>query len=80
MPACFEMTVDDRRKYLKRMLVRLSQDRYRLPRRGPERLASLYAETNPRRLREQIHQARDELFDLAELQAEVSRAEASVAR
>jgi hypothetical protein len=30
-----------------------------------ERLARLYSETNPRRLREAIHQERDELFDLA---------------
>jgi hypothetical protein len=34
-----------------------------------ERLASLYAETNPRRLRERIHQERDEVFDLAEPRA-----------
>lgn len=37
-----------------------------------ERLARLYAETNPRRLREQIHQSRDALFDLAGSQAEAS--------
>ena len=29
-----------------------------------EKLALLYAETNPRRLRERIHRERDELFDL----------------
>jgi transposase InsO family protein len=34
-----------------------------LERGGAERLACLYAETNPRRLREQIHQGRDELFE-----------------
>jgi hypothetical protein len=39
-----------------------------------ERLASLYAETNPRKLRERIHQERDELFDLAEPRAEARRA------